>query len=63
MDMSLVLATLGAQSGALQTQIATRVLKMNADAEKFAAATLLGAGPQALAPVGAGIGSNLDISV
>lgn len=63
MDMSLVLAALGAQTGALQTQVATRILKMNADAEKLAAATLLGAGPQASSPVGAGIGGNLDISI
>jgi hypothetical protein len=65
MDMSLVTAALGAQTGALQMQVAATVLKSNMDAEKSSVLTLLGAGNQAassLANVAAGIGGNLDIS-
>jgi hypothetical protein len=65
MDMSLVTAALGAQTGALQMQVAATILKSNADAEKSAVLTLLGAGDQSassLANVAAGIGGNLDVS-
>ena len=63
MDISLVLAALGAQTGALQNQIATRILKSNADAEKSAVLTLLGVSQQnSSANLGSGIGGNLDIS-
>jgi len=63
--MSIVSAFLGAQSGGLQTQIAATIAKSNADAEKSAVLTLLGAAQQnfaSLANVGAGIGGNLNIS-
>jgi hypothetical protein len=65
MDMSLVSGLLAAQSGNLQMQVATTVLKSNLDAEKSAVMTQLGTGEQngsSLANVAAGIGGNLDIS-
>jgi hypothetical protein len=64
MDMSLVMAAMSAQAGGVQTQIATSILKSNADMEKSSVLTLLGVGQQApsLANVGAGVGGNLDIS-
>jgi hypothetical protein len=65
MDMSLVTAALGAQTGALQMQVAASIMKSNDDADKSAVQTLLGVGDQAassLANVAAGIGGNLDIS-
>jgi hypothetical protein len=43
-------------------QAAATIMKSNADAEKFAVQTLLGAGASSLANVGAGVGGNLDIS-
>ena len=60
MDMSMVSGILAAQSGNLQMQVATTVLKSNLDAEKSAVMTLLGAGEQnvsSLANVAAGIGA------
>jgi hypothetical protein len=65
MDMSLVTAALGAQTGALQMQVAATIMKSNLDEEKSSVLTLLGAGEQSassLANVAAGIGGNLDIS-
>jgi len=65
MDMSLVTPALGAQTGALQMQVAATVLKSNMDAEKSSVLTLLGAGEQSassLANVAAGIGGNLDVT-
>jgi hypothetical protein len=65
MDMSLVSGLLAAQSGNLQMQVATTVLKSNLDAEKSAVMTLLGTGEQnasSLANVAAGIGGNLDVT-
>ena len=65
MDMSMVSGILAAQSGNLQMQVATTVLKSNLDAEKSAVMTLLGAGAQnasSLANVAAGIGGNLDVT-
>ncbi|HTF73592.1 MAG TPA: hypothetical protein VK620_04540 [Bradyrhizobium sp.] len=43
-------------------QVAATIMKSNADAEKLAVQTLLGAGASSLANVGAGVGGNLDIS-
>jgi hypothetical protein len=64
MDMSLVGAALAAQAGSMQMQVAATLMKKNADAEKSAVLTLLGAGePSSQANLAAGIGSNLDISV
>ena len=65
MDLSLVASILAAQTGNLQTQVATSVLKSNMDAEKSSVLTLLGAGQQgasSLANVAAGIGGNLDVT-
>jgi hypothetical protein len=65
MDMSLVSGILAAQSGNLQMQVATTVLKSNLDAEKSAVMTLLGTGEQnasSSANVAAGIGGNLDVT-
>jgi hypothetical protein len=65
MDMSLVSGIVAAQTGNLQMQVATTVLKSNMDAEKSAVMTLLGAGEQnasSLANVAAGIGGNLDVT-
>jgi hypothetical protein len=65
MDMSLVMAAMAAQAGKLQTQVATDILKSNANAEKSAVQTLLGTGgPSASssANLAAGTGGNLDVS-
>jgi energy-coupling factor transporter ATP-binding protein EcfA2 len=46
-------------------QVAAAILKSNADAEKSAVLTLLGAGGQgasSLANVGAGVGGNLNVT-
>ena len=62
MDMSLVAAVLASQAGAIQQQVANSVLKSNLDTEKSTVLTLLGAGQNSSANLGAGIGGNLDIS-
>ena len=66
MDMMvMVTGLLAAQAGKVQMQVAAAIMKSNADAEKSAVQTLLGAAQQnisSLANVGAGIGGNLDIS-
>jgi hypothetical protein len=65
MDMSLVMAALGAQTGALQMKVAATIMKSNLDSEKSSVLTLLGVGGQSassLANVAAGIGGNLDVS-
>jgi len=66
MDMlSMVSGMLAAQAGNVQMQVAAAIMKSNADAEKSAVLTLLGAAQQSapsLANVRAGIGGNLDIS-
>jgi hypothetical protein len=65
--MSMVSSILAAQAGNTQMmQVATSIMKSNADAEKSAVMTLLGAGaqnPSSLANVAAGIGGQLDITV
>jgi hypothetical protein len=60
--MSMVSGLLAAQAGNTQMQVAATLLKSNADAEKSAVMTLLGAGQNSPANLGAGIGGNLDIS-
>jgi hypothetical protein len=62
MDMSLVVAVLASQAGAIQQQVANSVLKSNLDTEKSTVLTLLGAGQNSPANLGAGIGGNLDVS-
>ena len=63
MDMSLIAAALSAQAGAVQMKVAASILKSNMNAEKSVVATLLGAAQSSQANLGAGVGSNLDISV
>jgi hypothetical protein len=61
--MSMVGSLLAAKAGNTQTQVATSILKSNADAEKFAVQTLLGGQTGASqANLGAGIGGNLDLT-
>jgi hypothetical protein len=63
--MSMVTGLLAAQAGKVQMQVAATIMKSNADAEKSAVQTLLGAAQQnmsSLANVGAGIGGSLDMT-
>jgi Putative motility protein len=62
--MSLVMAAMAAQAGAVQTQVANSVLKSNLDTEKSSVLTLLGAAQRTLSlgNVGPGIGGNLNIA-
>ena len=63
--MSMVSSMLAAQAGNTQMQVAATLIKSNADAEKSAVLTLLGGAQQSmssLANVGAGIGSNLNVT-
>ena len=63
--MSLVSGLLAAQVGKVQMQVAATIMKSNADSEKSAVLTLLGAAQQSafsLGNVGAGIGGNLDVT-
>jgi hypothetical protein len=63
MDMSLVSAAMATQAGNTQMQVAATIMKKNADAEKSAVLTLLGAGESSSqASLIAGVGGNLDIS-
>ena len=58
--MSMVTGILAMQAGNTQTQVATSIMKSNADAEKSTVLTLLGAAQPSLANVGAGIGGNVN---
>jgi len=63
--MSMVTGMLAAQAGKVQMQVAATLLKSNADAEKSAVMTLLGAAQQnmsSLANLGPGVGGNLDMT-
>ena len=61
--MSMVSGLLSAQAGNTQTQVATTILKSNADAEKSAVLTLLGGqSSPSTANLGPGVGGNLNIS-
>ena len=63
--MSMVSGMLAAQAGNMQMQVAATLMKSNADAEKSAVLTLLGAAQQntsSLANVAAGVGGNLNVS-
>jgi hypothetical protein len=59
--MAMVSSLLAAKAGNTQMQVATSIMKSNADAEKFAVQTLLG-GQSSPASLAAGIGGNLDIT-
>jgi len=56
--MAMVSSLLAMQAGNVQGQIAASIMKNNADAEKFAVATLLGQPSQA--NLGPGVGGALD---
>jgi hypothetical protein len=58
--MAMVSGILSMQAASTQGQIATTIMKQNADAEKFAVETLLGQPSQA--NLGPGVGGNVDIS-
>jgi hypothetical protein len=60
--MSMVSSMLAAQAGNTQMQVAATLIKSNADAEKSAVLTLLGAGSPSLANVGAGVGGNVNVT-
>jgi hypothetical protein len=60
--MSLVSSLLAMQSGSTRMQMATTMMKSNADAEKATVLTLLGAGQDSTANLAAGVGGNLDVS-
>ena len=65
MDMSLITALVGAQTGEVQLAVAARLARMNADNSASSVANLVDAAQQSfdsLANVAAGIGTNLDIS-
>jgi hypothetical protein len=57
--MAMVSAVMAMKSGGVQMQVASTIMKTNADAEKSAVMTLLGGAQASLA---AGIGGNLDIT-
>jgi hypothetical protein len=64
MDMSLVTALLGAQTGMTQLAVAVQLTRMNAD-QGAAIAKLIDAAQQNISPlanVAAGIGGGLDVS-
>jgi hypothetical protein len=64
MDLSLVTAIVGAQTGLTQLAVAASILRMNAE-NANSAVKLIDAAQQnvnALANVAAGIGANFDIS-
>ena len=60
--MAMVSSLLAAKAGNTQMQVAASMIKQNADAEKSAVLTLLGAGQNSSANLGARVGGNLDIS-
>lgn len=63
MDMALVASALAMKAAGTQQQIATSILKSNADMERSTVETLLGGGQQASqANLGAGIGGKVDFS-
>ena len=60
--MSMVSSMLAAQAANTQMQVAATIMKSNANAEKSAVLTLLGAGSPSLANVGAGVGGNVNVT-
>jgi hypothetical protein len=61
--MSMVSSILAMQAGNTQSQIDATMIKSNADAEKSAVLTLLGAAQQSSqANLAAGIGGTLDVA-
>ncbi|MDB5564362.1 MAG: putative exported protein of unknown function, partial [Tardiphaga sp.] len=63
MDMALIASALAMQAAGTQSQIATTIMKSNADTEKSTVLTLLGGAQQSSqANLGPGVGGNLDIA-
>ena len=64
MDVGLISAILGAQAGNTRLDMATELLRMNADSDRAIAQMVSAAAQNAnsRAGVAAGIGSNLDIT-
>jgi len=62
MDMSLIGAILGAQTGMDRLGVALDMMRMNADASKAMVQVLDAANQNAKALVAEGVGTNLDIS-
>lgn len=60
--MAMVSSMLAMKAAGTQMQVATTIMKSNADAEKSAVMTLLGVGQNSPANLGAGVGGNLDVS-
>jgi hypothetical protein len=60
--MAMVSSMMAAQAANTQMQVATTIMKSNADAEKSAVMTLLGQGSPSLANVGPGIGGSVNVS-
>ena len=60
--MAMVSSLLVAQAGSTQMQVAAAIMKSNADAEKSAALTLLGAGQNSPANLAPGVGGSLDLT-
>jgi hypothetical protein len=58
--MAMVSSMLAMQAAGTQQQIQTSIIKQNADAEKAAVQTLLGA--PSTANLAAGVGGNIDIA-
>ena len=61
MDLSLITALLGAQAGNTQINLATDLMRMNADSDR-AVVQLLDTAQKSLANVATGIGTNLNIT-
>ncbi len=64
MDMSLISALVGAQTGMMQLAVATKLMRMDAN-QGQSIAKLIDAAQQSVAPlanVAAGIGTNLNVS-
>ena len=59
--MAMVSSLLAMKAAGTQQQIQTSIIKSNADAEKFAVQTLLGAS-LSTANLGPGVGGNLNIT-
>lgn len=63
MDMALVASALAMKQAGTQQQIATSIVKSNADMERSTVMTLLGGAQQSSqANLAAGIGGNLDVT-
>jgi hypothetical protein len=62
MDMALVASALAMKAAGTQQQIATSIIKSNADMERSTVMTLLEGTQASQANLGAGIGGKLDVS-